>query len=116
MDVRVVNAFRRQDMSGTKKEKLKTPESEAPEDRNSGLKTGARNPDGTFAQGNPGKPKGSRHRATQALERLVEGSVEALTQKALDMTMEGDTTALRLCLERIAPPRKDAPINFELAM
>ncbi len=28
--------------------------------------------------------------------------------------MEGDTTALRLCIERIAPARKDAPIEFEL--
>jgi hypothetical protein len=28
------------------------------------------------------------------------------------MALEGDTTALRLCLERIAPPRKDAPVCF----
>ena len=83
-------------------------------DRNSGSNSGARNPDGTFAPGNPGKPKGSRHRATQALERLVEGSSEALTQKALDMALAGDTTALRLCLERIAPPRKDTPVSFNL--
>ncbi|NNE87807.1 MAG: hypothetical protein HKN27_06990 [Silicimonas sp.] len=101
-------------MSGTKKESPKTPKSGAPEDRNSGTKTEGRNPDGTFASGNPGKPKGSRHRATQALERLVEGSSEALTQKALDMALAGDMTALRLCLERIAPPRKDAPVSFEL--
>ncbi|MFT7594636.1 MAG: hypothetical protein ACI8R4_001958 [Paracoccaceae bacterium] len=30
------------------------------------------------------------------------------------MSLGGDTTALRLCLERIAPPRKDVPISFEL--
>jgi hypothetical protein len=30
------------------------------------------------------------------------------------MALEGDTTALRLCLERIAPPRKDTPVTFEL--
>ena len=30
-------------------------------------------------------------------------------------SLEGDTTALRLCLERIAPPRKDVPIQFDLA-
>ena len=28
--------------------------------------------------------------------------------------MSGDTAALRLCLERIAPPRKDAPVIFTL--
>ncbi|SLN37749.1 hypothetical protein [Ruegeria meonggei] len=30
------------------------------------------------------------------------------------MALEGDSTALRLCLERIAPTRKDAPVNFNL--
>ena len=28
--------------------------------------------------------------------------------------MTGDVTALRLCLERIAPARKDAPVTFPL--
>ena len=27
----------------------------------------------------------------------------------------GDTTALRLCLERILPPRRDRPIEFNLS-
>ena len=82
--------------------------------RNCGRKTDGRNPDGTFAVGNPGKPKGSRHRATKAVEELLQGSSEALTQKAVDTALAGDTTALRLCLERIAPPRKDNPVNFDL--
>lgn len=82
--------------------------------RKSGPKSEGRNPDGTFAPGNPGKPKGTRHRATRAVENLMDGSAEAITQKAVDMALEGDTTALRLCMERIAPPRKDAPVNFEL--
>jgi hypothetical protein len=34
--------------------------------------------------------------------------------KAVELALEGDTTALRLCLERIAPPRKDAPMTFDL--
>ena len=29
--------------------------------------------------------------------------------------MQGDTTALRLCLERIAPPKKDTVVSFDLA-
>ncbi len=82
--------------------------------RNSGSKTDGRNPDGTFAVGNPGKPKGSRHRATQATQRLIEDQSEAITQKAVEMALAGDTTALRLCIERIAPVRKDAPVEFEL--
>jgi hypothetical protein len=30
------------------------------------------------------------------------------------MALKGDGTALRLCLERICPPRRDRPISFEL--
>jgi len=73
-----------------------------------------RNTDGTFAQGNPGKPQGARHKATQAALTLLDGQAEALTQKAVEIALAGDTVALRLCLERIAPPRKDAPVTFAL--
>lgn len=81
--------------------------------RKSTRKSG-RNTDGTFAAGNPGKPKGARHRATQAVLTLLEGEAEALTRKAVETALAGDTAALRLCLERIAPPRKDAPVTFTL--
>ncbi|MEO1473812.1 MAG: DUF5681 domain-containing protein, partial [Pseudomonadota bacterium] len=65
--------------------------------------------------GNPeGPPKGTRHRVTKAVEALLEGQAEALTQTAIEAALNGDTTAMRLCLERIAPPRKDAPVAFEL--
>ena len=77
--------------------------------RNSG-----RNTDGTFGPGNPGKPQGARHKATQAALALLDGQAEALTQKAVETALGGDTAALRLCLERIAPPRKDAPVTFAL--
>lgn len=78
-------------------------------DRKSG-----RNTDGTFAAGNPGKPKGARHKATQAALALLDGDAEALTRQAVNMALQGDTTALRLCLERIIPPRRDAPVTFDL--
>jgi hypothetical protein len=77
--------------------------------RNSG-----RNTDGTFGPGNPGKPRGARHKATTAALALLDGQAEALTQKAIETALAGDTTALRLCLDRIAPPRKDAPVSFSL--
>ncbi|MGE3745389.1 MAG: DUF5681 domain-containing protein [Sphingomonadaceae bacterium] len=77
-----------------------------------------RKQDGQFADGvsgNPdGKPKGARHKVTRAIEALLEGQHEALTQKAIDLALAGDGPALRLCLDRIAPPRKDAPISIEL--
>ena len=81
--------------------------------RKNGTNTG-RNADGTFSHGNPGKPRGARHKATLAVEEILEGEAEGLTRKAVELALEGDTTALRLCLERIAPAKKDAPVNFEL--
>ncbi len=69
---------------------------------------------GKFTAGNPGKPKGARHKVTRAVETLLEGQSEALTQKAIELALEGDTPALRLCMERIAPPRKDSPVSFNL--
>lgn len=30
------------------------------------------------------------------------------------MALAGDCAALRLCLDRIAPPRRDAPVAFDL--
>jgi len=77
-------------------------------------KNGANTGDTKFQPGNPGKPRGARHRTTLAIEALLEGQHAALTQKAIDKALEGDTVALRLCLDRLAPPRKDAPIVFEL--
>ena len=78
-------------------------------DRKSG-----RNADGTFTAGNAGKPKGTRHKATQAVLALLDGEAEALTRQAVTMALDGDGAALRLCLERIAPPRRDAPVQFDL--
>jgi len=65
--------------------------------------------------GNPaGKAKGTRNAATVALESLLDGQAQALTQKAIDMALAGDMQALRLCIDRILPPRKDRPVTFAL--
>ena len=69
---------------------------------------------GRFASGNPGKRRGARNRATMAALSLMEGQSEALSCKAVQMALGGDTTALRLCLERLVPPVRDAPIQFDL--
>ena len=65
--------------------------------------------------GNPrGRPMGSRNNATLACEALLEGQAEALTQKAVEMALAGDVTALKLCIERICPVRRDRPVRFKL--
>ena len=42
----------------------------------------------------------------------VGGEAESLTRKAIEMAMGGDGPALRLCLDRIVPARKDRPVSF----
>ncbi|MDA8821731.1 hypothetical protein N9N45_05485 [Planktomarina temperata] len=73
-----------------------------------------RNTDGKFSDGNAGRPKGSRNKATIAIESLLEGQAEALTQTAISKALEGDSIALRLCIDRIAPPMKDRLVVFPL--
>jgi len=73
-----------------------------------------RNTAGKFAVGNSGRPRGSRNKATLAIESLLEGQAEALTQTAITKALEGDSVALRLCMERIAPAPKDQPVSFSL--
>ena len=49
--------------------------------------------------GNPdGRPMGSRNRATLAAQTLLDGEGERLTRKAIELALEGDRAALRLCL------------------
>ena len=69
---------------------------------------------GRFGPGNPGRPAGARNRTTLAVLELLDGQAEALTQKAVEMALAGDTVALRLCLDRVAPPRRDAPVAFAM--
>ena len=74
-----------------------------------------RNTAGQFSSGNSGRPRGSRNKATIAIERLLDGQAEALTQTAIKKALEGDCVALRLCMDRIAPPPKDAAVTFSMS-
>ncbi len=86
---------------------MKAAENTAPKQRGKPFQKGM--------SGNPsGRPIGHRNRATLAVESLLDGQAERLTQKAVEMALEGDTTALRLCLERICPARKDRVVAFDL--
>jgi hypothetical protein len=69
----------------------------------------------TGQSGNPrGRPKGALNKATLATQALLDGEAEALTRKVVELAKDGNPVALRLCLERLLPPRKDRPINFAL--
>ena len=62
--------------------------------------------------GNPsGRPRGTGKIAQ--LRSMLEPHSQDLVNKAKDMALDGDTTALKLCLERLVPPIKikDEPVT-----
>src|ERR1051326_4289798 len=66
--------------------------------------------------GNPaGRPKGARNHTTLAAEALLDGEAEALIRKALKRALEeDDNVALRMCLDRVLPVRRDRRVSFTL--
>jgi uncharacterized protein DUF5681 len=65
--------------------------------------------------GNPaGRPHGARNRATLLMQNLLAEEAEAIGRKAVEMAKGGDLAAIRLCMARLAPARKDEPVAFEL--
>jgi hypothetical protein len=65
--------------------------------------------------GNPlGRPRGARNQATLAAEALLDGEARELTRKAIKLAKNGNLAALRMCLERILPPRRERPLAFEM--
>ena len=65
--------------------------------------------------GNPaGRPRGARNRSTVLLQNLLEGEAEAITRKVIDLAKSGDMTAIKLCMDRLAPPRRSAAIACDL--
>jgi hypothetical protein len=65
--------------------------------------------------GNPsGKPKGCRNATTIIFDELLKDNARELIEKAIEMAKNGDGPALRLCIDRLAPARKDRPVWFDL--
>lgn len=65
--------------------------------------------------GNPaGREAGSRNRATMLAEQLFDGATAALANKAVEMALDGDAAALKLCIGRIIAPRRTRPADFAL--
>ena len=76
------------------------------------------NPAGRYRKGqsgNPnGRPPGVRNKATEVAELLLDGEAEALTRKALELALGGDSVALRFCLERIVPRRRGRAVQLNV--
>lgn len=87
-----------------------------PTDRKCGANTEHRDTRGRFRSGNPGKRPGTRHKATHAALTVMEGGAKRLAKKAVDLAMAGDVAALRLCLERLAPPARERTLQVDLPL
>jgi hypothetical protein len=65
--------------------------------------------------GNPaGRPRGSRNRSALAMQHALDGEAQALTRKAVELALEGNTTALKLCLDRLLAPHRDRTVPVKL--
>ena len=64
--------------------------------------------------GNPnGRPIGSKVKRTE-LRALLQPHAEDLVNKVVEKALEGDTTALRLCLDRLIPPYRAGNVSVVL--
>jgi hypothetical protein len=65
--------------------------------------------------GNPaGRPRGSRGRATMALQDMLARDAESIARTAINLAKHGNIAALRICMDRLLPPRRHEPVTLDL--
>jgi hypothetical protein len=65
--------------------------------------------------GNPGgRPVGSRNKLTQLAQKLPANDAEEIITAIIEKAKAGDSTAQRLCMERIMPPMRSSVIQIDL--
>jgi hypothetical protein len=65
--------------------------------------------------GNPnGRPAGSRNKGTMVIEKLLAEGAEEIARMAIRRATGGDNAMIKLCFDRLCPPRKDRPIPFAM--
>src|SRR5260370_7889312 len=61
-----------------------------------------------------GRPPGSRNKVARACQDTLDSHAETLTKKCLHMAFQGNTTAMRLCMERLMPARRHRTLQFKI--
>jgi len=65
--------------------------------------------------GNPkGRPKGSRNKSTLFRERIDSADEDDIIRQCVTMAKWGDRTAMKICMDRLFPRRRSAPVEFDL--
>lgn len=74
-----------------------------------------REKNGRWRKGVSGNPNaGSRSKMARLVDELLDGESDEIARKCIEMAKAGDQHALRICMERICPPRKGRTIEFDL--
>ena len=61
-----------------------------------------------------GRPRGSLNKATLAAKAMLDGESGAITQTCIELAKGGDTTALRLAMDRYYPVPKSPTVILDL--
>jgi hypothetical protein len=67
-----------------------------------------------FKPGNPGRPPGSKNKTTRLVEQLVDDDAEKLTQKIIQLALDGNVSCLQYCLDRLLPRRSGRSLDIQL--
>lgn len=68
---------------------------------------------GRFIPGNKVTRRGHRHRVTMAMENLMAGQWESITQTVIQAALRGDIAAAKLVVDRISPPRRGSVVSLD---
>ena len=67
--------------------------------------------------GNPaGRQLGSRNKRTILVDKIFDDRAGGLATAAIDLAQAGDPAALRVCMDRVAPPLRNRPFDFDMPM
>jgi hypothetical protein len=66
-----------------------------------------------FQKGNPGRPPGSKNRATLIASTLLEEDAEKLLQVALKLALDGDKDMLKFLLGRLLPKERTVRLDLQ---
>lgn len=61
-----------------------------------------------------GRPPGSRNKVAHACQDTLDSYGEGLTKKCLYLALQGNPTAMKLCMERLMPARRHRTLYFKL--
>jgi hypothetical protein len=61
-----------------------------------------------------GRPPGSRNKIGSVVQEALESHAETLMKKCVMLALQGNLTAMKLCIERLVPAPRQRVIKFKL--